>query len=490
MKVCSILSRVLILLLGFPFLAKAQLQCYQTPCVQFGTVTNVPATNSNASYYNNYYSQLQLDSWGGSGSPFSGQWPQTIGYYAYASIPVTFSPIAAGTYSGSVSATYHAVMDFTYHVTITITASGTYAFSASGYVAPKYVILGVTYAPPGPQSYVDYTNSTFVSSTTSLNSSFTDQTSQSISISTSAGVKGWNQGTVTASASTTVTEQLNSSSSITVSKTSSLSNKTPGPANPYIGINHDYDYIWVWLNPLLLYTITGDQNNPNSPNSLQWNGYGYWTRDPAGFDVYGIWVGYLNGDFGPMPADVAQVFARTWAPNNADGSGPGLTSTDFQNIMLADPYWQCGMASHPLCPTTVDATRFTQTLNNQPVLYQQAPPGGNPGTQTYVQQYTTTSTQGQGAQFTFAQTFAVEEQFTSSWIIAAFKYDLKQSNTLTWSHGYNHTITNTSSQTDTLSVTGAPCVVSGGTCNPAYTGPTQFDVYQDNLFGTFLLSTP
>jgi len=44
----------------------------------------------------------------------------------------------------------------------------------------------------------------------------------------------------------------------------------------------------------------------------------------------------------------------------------------------------------------------------------------------------------------------------------------------------------------TLNVTGPPCVVSGSSCNPAYPstadpGPTQFDVYEDTLYGAFLL---
>src|ERR1700680_1502518 len=41
-----------------------------------------------------------------------------------------------------------------------------------GYVNPKYVTLGVTYAPPGPQSFVDYTNSKLVSNTSSFTNTF------------------------------------------------------------------------------------------------------------------------------------------------------------------------------------------------------------------------------------------------------------------------------------------------------------------------------
>ena len=41
-----------------------------------------------------------------------------------------------------------------------------------GYVNPKFAVLGVTYAPPGPQSFVEYSNSTLISNTSSISSSF------------------------------------------------------------------------------------------------------------------------------------------------------------------------------------------------------------------------------------------------------------------------------------------------------------------------------
>jgi hypothetical protein len=40
--------------------------------------------------------------------------------------------------------------------------------TVQGYVDLKYVVLGITYAPPGPQSYVTYTNSSGVGITNSL----------------------------------------------------------------------------------------------------------------------------------------------------------------------------------------------------------------------------------------------------------------------------------------------------------------------------------
>jgi len=42
----------------------------------------------------------------------------------------------------------------------------------TGYINPKYVVLGVTYAPPGPSSNVNYSNSTLVGSTATTTDSF------------------------------------------------------------------------------------------------------------------------------------------------------------------------------------------------------------------------------------------------------------------------------------------------------------------------------
>jgi hypothetical protein len=364
--------------------------------------------------------------------------------------------------------------------------------SASGYINPKFVILGVTYAPPGPSSYVQYSNSTLVGNTTSLGSSFSSQSGLSVSI--SSGIQAGKNGAMVSGTTTTAyTQQSNSSSSVSVSQTNTQSDKTPGPISPYIGVDHDYDYVWVWVNPLVRYTVTGNPNNPDSANLLQWNGYAYDQNDPCQcMDVFGIWVGYLNGDFGPMPSNDAVIFQRAWAGANgevwASGQGPALTTTDFQNVMQSDPYWQCGMASHPLCPTTVSGTRYTLTNDNQNIVYEQAPPNGQAGTQMYTDQYTTTSTQGQGAMYTFQQAFSFEQKFSAGFFILSVTYDLKESETLTWTTQYNKMLTQTSTETGVLSVTGPPCTAGTNPCNPLYTGPTEFDVYEDNLYGTFLFN--
>jgi hypothetical protein len=62
---------------------------------------------------------------------------------------------------------------------------------AAGYINPKYVIVGVTYAPPGPQSYVTYQNSTLVSNTSQISQTFGAGYSFSVNVKSSGGVSGW-----------------------------------------------------------------------------------------------------------------------------------------------------------------------------------------------------------------------------------------------------------------------------------------------------------
>jgi hypothetical protein len=63
------------------------------------------------------------------------------------------------------------------------------------------------------------------------------------------------------------------------------------------------------------------------------------------------------------------------------------------------------------------------------------------------------------------------------------KVDLKQTQTLTWMSQWQSTITNTTTEMGQFTI--APPSCTGDPCNPAYSGPPNFDVYQDNVYGTF-----
>jgi len=357
-------------------------------------------------------------------------------------------------------------------------------FDPHGYINPKYKILGVTYAPPGPSSYVNYTNSTTLSSTSDTKKTFSTAYQQSIKTSVTALFKGWSLGTSSTSTSS-YTQTSFTSSSTTVSKTTSLSDTTFGPSNPYVGLNHDYDIVWIMLNPIQLFTLIEDTGY--NVTTVEWDGYGYSTLDPVNaMDVYPVYVGWMNGDIAMTPSQ-SQPLQRTWAASEVwpAGQGPALTSVDFQAIEQADPYWQC-TPNPSACPTTVDGTRYTVTLN-QDLIYLQAPVGGQPITETYTDSYTQSSTQGHGATYDYSQTYATETTFNNSLFIFSLGKTISQSNKVEWTDMWDQYLTTSNTQTAAASITGPPCVVSGSTCNPVYNKSTQFDLYEDNLYGTFLL---
>jgi hypothetical protein len=354
-----------------------------------------------------------------------------------------------------------------------------------GVINPKYVIVGVTYAPPGPSSFVQYTGSTYVGNTTNLTNSFT--TNESISVSIGSKIKGWLNGSVTGTSTTSLTQASTNSSSTTISGQSSLADKTQGTPDAFNPVNHDYDIIWLWLNPLLQLTV-----NPGNPNSLVWNGYAYDMADSGIIDIYPVFVGYLNGHFGP-DASTASELARTWSVGQTwpSGDGPGLTNADFAQILGADPFSNSSYTvSLGSGGTTADG-RFTlsggATGVSQSFAYEQAGPGNGGGlTQQYSNTYSQSSTAAQGSSYTTQQSFGLQEHFGATLFGIGVTNNLKQSQTLTWMNQAQTSITNTQTETDMLSITGPPC--TGSPCAPPYSGPPEFAVYQDNLYGTFMFN--
>jgi hypothetical protein len=361
--------------------------------------------------------------------------------------------------------------------------------TVTGYINPKYMIVGVTYAPPGPSSSVSYLNSTIVSTTNSVSNTFTNAFMTSLTTAAMANLKGWQAG-ISTTISSGFTQTSTSSNSLELDESVSRSYSTSGAANPYTGINHDYDIVWVWLNPVELFTL--NQDAAGHLLSLQWNGHGVSTLDQPSPDIYPMYVGWLNGDIAMTPSQAAPI-RRTWAAGELwpTGKGPGLTGpgagTEFETIAKADPYWQC--TPHPtLCPATPDATRYTLTPNNPDLLYLQAPVGGTPITQVYTDSYTTIATQAQGGSYEATVGFAFEKTFGGSIFGNGFKSTLKVSDQISEKNTWDHKLATTNTSTATITMTGPPCVVVGNTCNPVYNKSTQFDLYEDSLYGTFFLN--
>jgi hypothetical protein len=363
----------------------------------------------------------------------------------------------------------------------------------SGFINPKYIIVGITYAPPGPSSFVTYTGTTSVGNTTTINSSFSSDVGFSVSV--KAGISGFGAGgSVTVTSSTDYTQGSNSSTTATISKLTSLAYKTMGTGNAFSPVDHDYDTIWLWLNPVVLLSYTPATSK--TPAGITWNGYGFDTSDPSGEtqpDVYPVQVGWLNGDFGTSTS-IDNILARSWVSPGMTwptGEGPGLNSTDIANIIAADPLTNPDYTLLNSFPSTTSDGRFTIMSGSNspnPIPYTQAGPGNGGGlTTAYSTTQTDTQSVAKGTSNTFKQAFGLQEVFGGSIFGIGLTTTLNQTDTLTWTNSWLNTLTTTTTLQDALSVTGPNCPAAPpGPCNPVYAGPGQFLVYQDNQYGTFL----
>lgn len=209
----------------------------------------------------------------------------------------------------------------------------------TGYINPKYVVMGVTYAPPGPSSstFVQYQNSTLVGNSQSLSQSFMDSYTFGITLTAKFGssdaMPAVANGMISVGYSATISETIKNTSTVSTSMQVQEGEKTFGTGSYWDPVNHDYDVLWIWLNPAAIFTLYGNA-------FTAWNGYGYDTTDQPNPDVVGIELGYLNGDFGPMPAQYQTSLNRAWAAGQtfAPGDGPPLTQADLAQIASADPF--------------------------------------------------------------------------------------------------------------------------------------------------------
>jgi hypothetical protein len=383
--------------------------------------------------------------------------------------------------------------------------------SVPGYLNPKYTVVGLIYAPPGHSSTVDYLNSSLVSSTVTTKNSYLSQYKEGTAVTISKSIFGYKNASLDssskASSSYTQSTTTTDSTAITVQKTTSTDVSVPGPACDYCGVDHDYDLLVVWLNPVRLYTLTNG-------GVVQPNGYGFSTFDQPGLDVYYVYAGELNGDI-PMRTSTTSAFARAWAGSNngfqyASGDGPALTTEDQQNILKLDPYFNCTYKS-PVndavdCLEPPDSTRFTLSTNTN-FPYQQPIPGGQPIQKTYQWSYTNTDTQGVDVAVTDTETYALETAFSGK----VFGYGYQVTHSQEWTNSFTYEtsseFTSSNTSTATASITGPICNDAGGVCSPQYPPANAYNpftctalslatsfgqgdsmyIYQDNLFGTFLL---
>jgi hypothetical protein len=407
---------------------------------------------------------------------------------------------------------------------------GTAAYSqgVQGIIYPKYVVVGVTYAPPGDASgavsTVQYTGTTSVGTTVTGSTSFANDVGYSVQAQVTGGLpQGITNGStggveLTKTQSTNLTQTETNSSSITLNKTTSTAYSTNGypttfpitsgaapvanPAAPATGstINpHDWDVIQVWFNPERVFTVFPATSL--SPVIFQWDGYAYDPTDMAGPDVYPIQVGCLNGDFPASWCSTQQgVLNRAWVASEtyplmspttrATTTAAGCPQTsespsicpktqDAYNILASDPlaYNPGGSAytllnSSPLPSTTSDG-RFTQYgYPPNPVDYE---PGQ---TEAYTLTQMDTQTESSGGSSEYREAISVSEKVSEGFLglfNASVTYTF--SDTMTWTASWLNTLTTTQTVADAFTIKGS---------NPPNYVPGEFIVYQDNIFGTYM----
>jgi hypothetical protein len=414
---------------------------------------------------------------------------------------VTFAPASQGTFNGSsisIKSTANGI-----NTSGGVTLDGTAGPALTGYINPKYVVVAVIYAPPGSNSFVDYTSSKLVSSTQNVTNTFISTTTVSASVTTPGGLFGFLGGTRTATTTNTLTEQSQNTNSVTASYTNTSSLRLFGPgtknncgpeAGDFIGVDHNCDLIKVWVNPVMLFTLVG----PGGSN-VQWNGYGYSQLDPvAPIHIVDVLVGCLNGHLAASDSRCAPAlgqFQRTWAANEnwPVGQGPALTTTDLSNILAANPWGKCS-ANAPIgssaCPTfstpgfVLVPPQFTiSNLENVP--YHQ----GSPST-VWTVSATNSNTNGQESKTTYAQTIGIEDAFTGTNFLKGFGAKFSVMQTLSVAYEVQNSTTVSNTFTGMANITGPAC--NGNPCNPPYPPSpqtygegTEFDIFVDNFFGSF-----
>jgi hypothetical protein len=362
-----------------------------------------------------------------------------------------------------------------------------------GYIDPKYVVLGVTYAPPGSKSSVAYTNSKSVGTTSSIINSFSSGTTYTVSIANSIGVFGWTVGTKISNVNA-ASQSSKDTQSVTLNWGVSDSVTTYGVPDDFSPVDSDYDVIYVWLNPVEVLTLSG--------KNVTWNGYGYDATDQNGMDIVGIPLGYLNGRWA-MPAGLLALTNRAWAAGQmyAPGQSAALNSADFAQIATFDPfsnssYGPSQIGFVPPIPSTYD-NRFTLTTCNagNSVSYLQAAPSQTPGPYTCTLNYSTLTTTAQALTTSSTNTFSIDRSYAGSIFSNNLTFDFQYAYTVSTQTEVDSSIATTQSSSSVANITGPACgnsVLGVGPCIPVYDAlgnePEQFDIYQDNLYGTFMFA--
>lgn len=330
---------------------------------------------------------------------------------------------------------------FGYHVTPP-TTTGTIL------VTPNYIITHVDYAPPGAMSTMSYEATTTVGTTTSITSSFENSATSTTSVSatvtmdelSSSGELKFTEGH---SWGTTQEDEVD----IEVERNTKYS--IPGRVD---GIDHGRDEIWLLLSPQLNVTVT-QPRDPNLPATTAWafvpnqDGINHAVPLP-------IYVAWLTGEE-PWDTTVQGTLEHF-----------GVTSSDYQNILSADP-----LAAGALLSPRQDPNRFALlgTVDFTAKLHAGDPPSTTMTTVSQTATNTSTSTSTQS----FTTGISVEGSGDFAKIFTA---KLTLENTLTWTDSSSLKSSHGNGTTDELLVSQPEF---------GYQGPIFLRVYEDTIFKTY-----
>jgi hypothetical protein len=359
-------------------------------------------------------------------------------------------------------------------------------------ILPKYQVLNITYAPPGPNSSVSYQTAGSVTTTLSDMSSYLNSTNKTLTLASSGGIMDFSASLTTsqtAGSSQTVTAQNQISigvSTTTLGKTSGPA-LTPAGVTPVVTVNttidHDYDAVTLWLNPVALYYVGANQGVA-TPVKMMGFASDATDTNVVGMDTATVLMGYLNGHF-PMPAGLATQLGRSWANNGQTppADGVALTSADYAQILAADPYMNPAYAfnyanGYGGTRTSPDG-RYTlvSTSGGNPSSFSY---GNNITSSTVTFGYTNVSTATNTSMNQQTETFGVSLTLGVGTPLTNFKATLANSSTQTWTHTTSTSVATSTVITNALTLA-PPCTQPG-----CYTSFPTIEVFQDNLYGTFM----
>lgn len=347
-------------------------------------------------------------------------------------------------------------------------SSGTAQFSIThlapplGYLDLKYQIVGIDYAPPGAKSSVTYGQNTVRGTATTSSSSYKTDVQVTGTGGINNGIKGVGAAGITTTADYDYQQSSSSGSSVTINNTTAFTDVVPGPSSSTLGVDHDYDVIWVWLNPeAAIYVGT---------NTVSLAGYAFNDQDDFfGAEVVPIQVIQLKNP-SLMSAGLVQRLSRAW---DTTGLG-GLTSADYSVLLAADPF----AVSTTYNPATDPNHRF-QGATSETVPYVPPAPGGQPITSTGTLTTQTATSTSQSATHQYSVGFTITFSADGNVWGTDYSAELKIATTYTTTDMWSSTLNSTAGKTASYSITGPQA-------SDNYTGPVSFQVYRDNVYGSFM----